>query len=910
MRLGKWTITRSSSSDGVEGEPRGRAERPVQSSGKTKPASGRRDKWALSAVVNNVTFSGGGADRMIAWYLADPQTWSFRSVVEGEQLIYDQAATLSELVGTTVFVRVTTRPYPVSQWARVAWSNAAEPQPGFATMMERDQRHMAAHTQADKLVYYGVDLGERAQVVKALGKVLAGAVDREMQALEQRLAAVDRVMAGPGLSARACGAAEMEWLLARSFALGCPVPVPNVDEAARPVMDADDLAAYVTMTAWDAEPLGQTVRITTTMNDRPVTRFVVVLTVSRIGEISIPEKHEPWMAKTDGLPFPVEWSARVDPRDPVEVSKEMGKLANRIDGQMSHWVDDHGKRPPKQLARQADRAADVEDEMRSEFTGLSTRTKGWYRIAVAGPSEEEALDRAAKVVDLYRPQIKIVRELGQYHLAREFVPGEPLASSAHVRHFPVLKVAAGLPAITAEVGDRRGFHIAETAGLSARAVCFDPWYLPEIVEVGGLVPIVGTPGSGKSMLMGLLSYKSTLSGVRGVCMDPSGRLQKMLQLPELASVSRSVDLMGGRPGSLSPYAVVPEPNRALIESECSGQVDFDERLRLARAAARATRRDLALTALLGCLPLLMARNADVQTKVRAAVTASPDTMHSSLWESVSKLQAGDDDSQMIARELQAASERELGRLFFHIQTQTQGDVDRLAGIRPSRLTVFNLKGLVKPDAQLDLQDYSPEELLYRPLMALAAWSCLNLIYRGDPHERKFFALDEAQEVTQASGAGRALVYKLSSDSRKNNTASFVVSQNASTILGSDINNFVGAAFVGRTQDEDAQRDALKLLGKPEAIGYERILGQLSPRHRRSEEHLAFREFIYRDGLGGEGGRGGMEKIRVTLGHHPELFAALQTTADPTKRVQYLARGASADAARRGELLDDEGLGVA
>ena len=219
-------------------------------------------------------------------------------------------------------------------------------------------------------------------------------------------------------------------------------------------------------------------------------------------------------------------------------------------------------------------------------------------------------------------------------------------------------------------------------------------------------------------------------------------------------------------------------------------------------------------------------------------------------------------------------------------------MDRLAGIRPARFTVFNLKGLMKPDPQLDLLDYSPEELLYRPIMALAAWSCLNLIYRGDPHERKFFALDEAQEVTQASGAGRALVYKLSSDSRKNNTASFVVSQNASTILGSDVNNFVGAAFVGRTQDENAQRDALKLLGKPEGIGYEKLLGQLSPRHRRSEEHLAFREFIYRDGLGGEGGRGGMEKVRITLDHHPALFAALQTTADPAKRVAYLARGAA------------------
>ena len=36
----------------------------------------------------------------------------------------------------------------------------------------------------------------------------------------------------------------------------------------------------------------------------------------------------------------------------------------------------------------------------------------------------------------------------------------------------------------------------------------------------------------------------------------------------------------------------------------------------------------------------------------------------------------------------------------------------------------------------------------------------------------------------------------------------------------------------------------------------------------------------------------MEKVRITLDHHPALFAALQTTADPAKRVAYLARGAA------------------
>ena len=98
------------------------------------------------------------------------------------------------------------------------------------------------------------------------------------------------------------------------------------------------------------------------------------------------------------------------------------------------------------------------------------------------------------MVEAYKPHTKWVRDLGQYSLAREFVPGEPLASSAHCRHFPVVKVAAGLPAVTAEVGDRRGFHIGETAGLAARAVCFDPWYLPEVMEASSVVPILGVQG--------------------------------------------------------------------------------------------------------------------------------------------------------------------------------------------------------------------------------------------------------------------------------------------------------------------------------------------------------------------------------------------------------------------------------
>lgn len=856
-----------------------------------------KSNWALKTTVNHVTFSGAKGERMIAWYVLEPKTWSFRSVEEGESLILDAASTLADLVGTTIHVRVTTRPYPVSAWAKAAYKNAPAPQEGFDPMMERDQHHMLRHAQADKLVYYGVDLGDRNLALRALAKVNTSAVDREMRALQERLDLVDALMAGPGVDARPATPDELEWLITRSFALGCPVPVPvpDPDGPSESAMDEDSVNSVVSQVEWSAEPLAPAVKITTSVGGRQVTRHVVVLTVGRMSELEIPEKHEPWMSKTDLLRIGVEWSATVDVRTEDEVSKEMTKLSRRIDSQMDHWSQDHAKRPPKQLARQADRAAEVEDDMRSGFDGLKTRTKGWYRIAVSGETEKDALDRAQKVIALYRPQIRIERELAQYKLAREFVPGEPLASTAHSRKMPIVKFAAGLPAVTAEVGDKRGFHIGETTGLSSRAVCFDPHFLTEVIEVGGLCLFVGGLGAGKSMLMGSIAYKMIESGVQGAAMDPAGRLQKMLELPELRNITRSVNVLNGDPGSLTPYLTVPDPNPALIRLECENPDDADEfemRMRRAKVHAQATRRDLMINVGRWSMPVDMHTPENLEV-LRNAVSANQAEMDSSAWPIVTWLEnKGDEAGKKVAQELRTTAEREIGSLFFYehgkIRNHDGSALDELAAA--ARFTVFNLKGLLQPGSEIPVSEYSADELLARPIMQLTSWASLNLIYRMDPNERKLFLLDEAHEVVEGSGAGRALVFKVSTDSRKNNCAAFVGTQTATRVLGeNNLNNYVGAAFVGRTTDEDAQKDALRLLGKPEGRGYERILGNLSRVPRGGS--LDYREFIYSDGLGGEGGRGGMEKIQVSLRHHPQLFEALNTTADPAKRAAAANKGA-------------------
>lgn len=71
-------------------------------------------EWALSRVANHVTVSD---KRMVAWYLLDPQRWSFRTVADGESLIEMHASQIADLVGRTVYGQITKRPYPVQTWA-------------------------------------------------------------------------------------------------------------------------------------------------------------------------------------------------------------------------------------------------------------------------------------------------------------------------------------------------------------------------------------------------------------------------------------------------------------------------------------------------------------------------------------------------------------------------------------------------------------------------------------------------------------------------------------------------------------------------------------------------------------------------------------------------------------------------
>ena len=310
---------------------------------------------------------------------------------------------------------------------------------------------------------------------------------------------------------------------------------------------------------WSMEPYQRSIKVVAD----GVERFVVTCVMGRQLSLS---SSDPWLSKTDRLPFPVDVSLTADVLTSEVVTRSARKALDKVRSQYLHHTVDHNVDPPHSLTTARARALEVQDEVESGFQDLATRADVWVRITVAGATEAEGLNRAGRVKDLYSPGVTIVQPAGQMGLAREHVPGEPLSCSAHRRRLPVTTLAAGMPAATASVGHANGLYLGYTAGAGGHhAVRWSTHRSMEQRERSGLTLVAGVPGAGKSALMFQVVYQSALQGTMWVVLDPAGAMARLTELPELEPWSRHTDLMSAQPGSLNTYRVIADPLRANFE---------------------------------------------------------------------------------------------------------------------------------------------------------------------------------------------------------------------------------------------------------------------------------------------------------------------------------------------------------
>ena len=852
---------------------------------------------ALRAIDGHLTRT---ATQVMAWYRLAAQAWSFRSDAQREVLIRQIAAQLGELQGRWLHLRVTTRPYPVHMWAESFDHNALGRMPdvagalGWDGFLEGEQRHLMGLSMSDKEVFLGVEVSGRGMLDRwveraapVLGRVVPKAVRAELEALRSEIGHLDALVAGSGLDAVPASADDLAWLMHRSCALGLPAPRTLAVVPAGAHWEAEDLAGFTDGVEMFQEPYAPTVRVVGRLRSQTVQRNVAVLSIGLMDGLRIPEVDDPWMQHSDRLPFPVEWSARMYVRRPEEVAGELQRQMGKVRSQIRHYTHDHDLDPPMSLARQADRVLEVEDELTTGLTQLNSRLYGWWRIAVSGKDENEAVRRAQQVLDVYRPKVQIEHPEAQYRYAREFIPGEALASTAYRRRGSVTWAAAAVPAATASVGDRRGIMIGETCTATRRPVAWDPWLAQEVRRASGLTAVVGGLGSGKSFLTGLITYKTLRAGARWTLLDPSGPLAELTRLPELAPFSRHINLLRADPGILNPYRVVAEPR----PDHFADDEDPERAWRRERSLAAATRRRLVLDVLTGLLPYDVARLPHTRIVLLRAVRevgGAADRHPGQVIDTLRRhAREGEEHAGVVADFLDERRELPQAALLFPDTTRDDPwHVDR-----EYRLTVLTMQGMTLPRPGSPREEWTDAEGLAVELLNLASWLTQRTIYDADRNLRKGVALDETHFLSQVP-TGKVLIDRLARDSRKFNVRALFASQLAGDLLRvSGFASLVNAVFVGRTDDGEAQSEALRLLRVPTGVGYEQMLGTLSPRPRHDDRpDDTPRQFIFADG------HGGVEKIRIDLEapHLEHVRQALDTNPD-ARRV--MTRGVPSAAVR-------------
>jgi AAA-like domain len=457
--------------------------------------------------------------------------------------------------------------------------------------------------------------------------------------------------------------------------------------------------------------------------------------------------------------------------------------------------------------------------------------------------------------------VSVQHPKGQDALAREFIPGEPLAGTGYLRRMPVKLLAAALPQAASTVGDRRGDLIGRTAGTSRRPVFLDLHFPMEVRERSGLAVFVAEPGGGKSTLLGALGYLAARRGVQVTLLDPSGPLARLCQMPELMPYSRVLNLTGSEQGTLAPYALIPTPLRSHFPPGPPG----DREHGIATSNARAERRMLVQDICSMLIPPQVAKEASSATALRHAVRTVAAEESSTLDDVVTCLQGmSDPDAQELGNLLLDTAEMPLALLFFGSPPAgTLGD--------QAALTVITMAGLRLPDLKVEREYWSAEEQLALPMLHTAHRLAVRRCYGGTMESRKLVGLDEAHFM-EGWRSGRSFLVRLARDSRKWNLAALVASQNPRDILGLDVQNLVSTVFVGRiAEDAEIAAEALRLLRVPVGDGYEAVLASLSQVEPGSATRLGFREFVIRDV------DGRVQKVRVDVSWVPGLLAHLDTT---------------------------------
>lgn len=810
-------------------------------------------------------------DGVTAWFVLGDVDWQYRGVDEREEILSAQAARWADLSGLRVTLRLTSAPFNRASWvARLGRDYPVEPAPGQKFVSKRlpdregawsfDQ--VLAGAQAEM-----IDLGARSSAV-LLGVHLTPQVmsktdlrklysptplvnqDAGLDEVRRSLRHITGVVAKVGMGGRPITRNALGWLIHASVGLGLPVP-PVLLSGKRSEWEPDDIPGFTSGVAVTAEPYAASVTVHAVRGGVEQEAHVAVLHASRFEKRHDNGGLAAWLSWFQQLPYGVDVVAQFDLIDPKALKGSAESDRRRLDDQLDHYAE-HGDTPPANIGRAQERASQVEDEV-STGGREQTRARGVVMVAVTGATEDDVLETANDLVSRANSEIGItlVHGLDQYHSARGFIPGEPIARTGLITQMPVDFLAAGVPNASAKCGDSTGWFVGPIAG-GHDIFLLDP-HGGSARNKSNLMVVGAAPGvAGKSSLGAALLDWGARCGEQSLGFDPAEQWQRLCDLPQHRNDSRHLDLFSARRGILNPFTLRPDPQVGDYES---GE-DFAD----AMVDARQERLDLMIDTASGLIPFGMV-NGDVTGRVAGCIEQAVSDVGGDYgtdpWKVIDRLEHLGEIGKEIAQRLRTRAELKDGGLIFPDRDVV---VDH-SEITSATLTIITMKGLsLPPKDNPNRATWTRKQQQALPVLNLSTWLALSAMYAGmNPTN---IHLDELNMlVGGAGGSFGPFMTRASVDSRKWNTNVGMYFQNPGmlTAVDPEISNLVGSAWIGH-MNRDVAKKALPLLHLDEKSGADRVIASLEAG-----------EWIVRDWMGRR------RRVRVHRdGWCPQTFAAIDT----------------------------------
>lgn len=836
----------------------------------------------LDSIKGNVIASRVTAPS--AWYVLPPVAWGNISGGERDQLVNAQAKRFAALTPRRLHWRVTTRPVTVEGWQRRQSATARARAPHGADWASRHAatvEHINRQGFTTKQCFFGVELSRPGTSWENVTDLFRRAGTRPVTDEDD----IWRIVSRPGLSARRASTIELEWLIHRSVRLGHDAIVP-------PSIGGDwaraDMEAFTADVTEEMDPYGKWVKITAPtagrINGDPVDRYVSVVTIGRMAEMGDDALANPWLAICDAsLPFPVEIAVTADVLTPAEVINRTEFAQRKVKGQLRD-TEKYDRDEHHTLGTASRHADEIQEDVEAGMPDLATRMDVWARIAVAGASGQEALDRAQAVADEYSPEIAVVPYTSTAYL--EFTPGERVYGGGSNRHqLGVTTVSVGMPQVGARIGHDDGMYLGPTTSsvVDRVPVRWDP-YRSMGLNGQGTTVITGVTGAGKSMLVSLIVSEAVQDGAVGFVIDQSGPMADMTRLPKLRGYVAHWDLTDApRPGALNPYAIVVDPNPAFYPATKIGRARYQRKVE----QAEERRKQLCGHTLLSLVkPSLQDQWMagividDAIDQVPASRSTSPIEVIDALRDAagmsgrarlILDREAGagrrvdhvDDEefvrfSRYCARELERIRKQPDAGLIFPTDTEldyTHGD--------DVRLTIVTARDLILPKKDKKT-DWTSLESRGAALWLLVGWSIQQQIFAADRNLPKIMGTDEIYKLT-SNPMGVGLFDQLAHDARKHRCRNVLTCHSVKELDRVEgLANLVDTWFIGRTIAPDAQADSIAAIRVPTGVGHEEQLGEQVPG-----------EFLAR--IDGE-----VDTIQIDLDNYPDHAANQDTTPDEAK----------------------------